>query len=159
MDKEYLTPRGYKKLLATLNVLIKEKIPACIEDIANAQSSGGDLSENNEYLSALEERDKVENKVSELTRITENAHVIDILKVKADGVVRFGSTITIYDTDMDKEFVYKIVGENEASIKEGTVSYKSPLAKELIGKKIDDVADLETPSGFRELEILNVKHI
>ena len=159
MDKEYLTPRGYKQLRETLNVLIKIKIPACIVDISNAQSAGGDLSENNEYLTALEERDKVENKVSDLTRYVDNSQIIDILNIKQDGKVRFGSTVKIYDTDLDEEFTYKIVGVLEASIKEGTVSYKSPIGMVLIGKHVEDVIDLETPIGFRELEIISVNHI
>lgn len=159
MEKEYLTPNGYQKLLQEVKFLAKEKIPECIEDIANAQANGGDISENTEYLNALEERDKVESRINNLRRIIDNAHIIDILQMKVDDKVRFGSTVTIYDTDLDTEFTYKIVGELESSIKEGTISYKSPMARSLIGKSVEDIIDLVVPSGDRELEIIKVEHI
>jgi len=158
MDKEYLTPQGYNKLLKALDFLIKEKRQECIADIANSQTSG-DIAENTEYLNALEERDKVEYKIKELTSVIDNCKIIDILQFADDNIVHFGSTVTVFDTNLEKEFTYRIVGALEASIKEGTISYKSPIAKELIGKKVGSYVDLVTPSGIRELHIVSTGNI
>jgi transcription elongation factor GreA len=159
MEKEYLTPQGYSKLLKMIDVLIKEKVPESIASIAKAQENGGELSENTEYLLAMDERDRLESRLTYLTDILDKAQVSDIKHIREDGKVRFGSTVHMLDLDIDKEFTYKIVGVIEADIKEGSVSYKSPIGRSLIGSNVEDEIDLEIPSGFRVLEILGVKHI
>lgn len=159
MDKNYFTPIGYQKASKLLEEYIKVKRTECIEAIANSQQNGGELSENTEYLQALEERDKIENKIAELSRMLDNSQIIDIAQFKEDGKIRFGSTAKLFDLDLEKEFVYKIVGELESNIKDGTISYKSPIAKAMLGLNCDDEFDLVAPNGIRTFEILEVKHI
>ncbi len=160
MDKNYLTPKGHQKVNKLLEEYVKVKRPASIEAISEAQKNGGgELSENTEYLQALEERDQIENKISELSRLIENCQVIDISNFKEDNKVRFGSTVTLLDIDLDKEFTYKIVGEIESNIKEGTISYKSPIGMAMIGLHKEEEFDLVAPSGIRTFEIIEVKHI
>ena len=79
--------------------------------------------------------------------------------MKNTGRVIFGTTVVVYDEDADKEITYQIVGEDEAEIKEGKISYSSPVAMALIGKEADDVAIVKAPSGDKELEIIEVKYI
>jgi transcription elongation factor GreA len=159
MEKNHLTPAGYSKVSKLLQDQIKVKRAECIELISEAQKSGGELSENTEYLLALEERDKVENKITELSRILDNCVTIDINKFPEDGKVRFGSTVRLLDIDIEKEFQYKIIGEIEASLKEGSISYKSPLGKAVLGLNLEDEFDLVAPNGIRTFEILEIKHI
>ncbi len=160
MDKNYLTPKGHHKANKLLEEYVKVKRPASIEAISEAQKNGGgELSENTEYLQALEERDQIENKISELSRLLENCQVIDIANFKEDNKVRFGSTVTLLDIDLDEEFTYTIVGEIESNIKEGTISYKSPIGMAMMGLNKEDEFDLVAPSGIRTFEVLDVKHI
>lgn len=159
MEKHCLTPDGYSNLRSQLNDLVKIKRPECIEAIAEAQTGGGELSENAEYLQAMEERDKIESKISDLSSILENSQVIDVKNIKPNGKVSFGTTVTLYDVDLEDEFKYKIVGEREANIKEGSISYLSPLGRAVMGSVIGDEFDIETPSGSRTFEVLEVEYI
>lgn len=160
MDKNYLTPKGYSKANKLLEEYVRVRRPASIEAISEAQKNGGgELSENSEYLQALEERDQIENKISELSKLLEKCQVIDIANFKEDNKVRFGSTVTLLDVDLEKEFTYTIVGEIESNIKEGTISYKSPIGNAMMGLNKEDEFDLVTPSGMRTFEVLEVKHL
>ena len=159
MDKNYFTPTGYQKATKLLEEYVKVKRPESIEAIASSQQNSGELSENTEYLQALEERDKIENKIAGLSRMLENSQVIDINQFKEDGKVRFGSTVKLLDIDLDKEFVYKIVGELESNIKEGSISYKSPIGKAMLGLNHEDEFDLVAPNGIRTFEILEINHV
>lgn len=160
MDKNYLTPKGYKKASKLLEEYVKVRRPESIEAISEAQQNGGgELSENSEYLQALKERDQIENKILELSKLVDNCQVIDISNFKEDNKVRFGSTVTLFDIDLEKEFTYTIVGEIESDIREGTISYKSPIGNAMIGLNKEDEFDLVTPSGIRTLEVIEVKHL
>ncbi len=158
MVKNYITPIGYDVLYKQLEDLRKNKRSEIIEVIAESQKNGGDLSENSEYLQATAERDRIENKIQEISNFIENTEIVDILKFPVDGKVRFGSTVTFMDVDTEQVSTYKLVGETESDIKQGSISYKSPIGKALILKKVGDEVDLETPSGEKTLEILKVEH-
>lgn len=158
MIKNYITPVGYESLCKQLEDLRKNKRNEIIQAIAEAQKNGGDLAENSEYLQAMAERDKIENKIQEISAFIENCEIFDILTIPVDNKVRFGSTVTFVDIDTEQVSTYKLVGETEADIKQGSISYKSPIGKALILKKIGDEVDLDTPSGEKTLEILKIEH-
>lgn len=158
MIKNYITPVGYESLCKQLEDLRKNKRNEIIQAIAEAQKNGGDLAENSEYLQAMAERDKIENKIQEISTFIENCEIFDILTIPVDNKVRFGSTVTFVDIDTEQVSTYKLVGETEADIKQGSISYKSPIGKALILKKIGDEVDLDTPSGEKTLEILKIEH-
>ncbi len=128
------------------------------EAIAEARELG-DLKENAEYHAAREQQSFNEGRVQELEGKLSNAQVIDIATIENTGKVIFGVTVSLINTSTDEEAVYKIVGEDEADIKEGKISVSSPIARALIGKEEGDVAVVQTPKGSVEYEIDEVKHI
>ncbi len=128
------------------------------EAIAEARELG-DLKENAEYHAAREQQSFNEGRVQELEGKLSNAQVIDITTIENTGKVIFGVTVSLINTSTEEEAVYKIVGEDEADIKEGKISVSSPIARALIGKEEGDVAVVQTPKGSVEYEIDEVKHI
>ena len=128
------------------------------EAIAEARELG-DLKENAEYHAAREQQSFNEGRVQELEGKLSNAQVIDITTIENTGKVIFGVTVSLINTSTDEEAAYKIVGEDEADIKEGKISVSSPIARALIGKEEGDVAVVQTPKGSVEYEIDEVKHI
>ena len=153
MEKIPLTAKGFTKLDAELKKLKSVERPAVIKAIAEAREHG-DLSENAEYHAAREKQSFIEGRVKELESIIGRADVIDLSKMS--GAVKFGATIVILDEDTDKKKTYQIVGEPEASIENGLLNMKSPLARALIGKEEGDSVEVRTPGGVRSYEILTV---
>jgi len=153
MEKIPLTAKGFTKLDAELKKLKSVERPAVIKAIAEAREHG-DLSENAEYHAAREKQSFIEGRVKELESIIGRADVIDLSKMS--GAVKFGATIVILDEDTDKKKTYQIVGEPEASIENGLLNMKSPLARALIGKEEGDSVEVRTPGGVRSYEILSV---
>ena len=153
MEKIPLTAKGFAKLDAELKKLKSVERPAVIKAIAEAREHG-DLSENAEYHAAREKQSFIEGRVKELESIIGRADVIDLSKMS--GAVKFGATIVILDEDTDKKKTYQIVGEPEASIENGLLNMKSPLARALIGKEEGDSVEVRTPGGVRSYEILSV---
>ena len=134
-----ITLRGAELLRIELQRLKTVDRPAVIAAIAEARSHG-DLSEN------------AEGKLG-------NAQIIDPASLDADGRVVFGATVELEDMDSGDTVSYQIVGDDEADIKSGMLSLNSPVARALIGKFAGDVAEVQTPGGRREYEILDVKYI
>ncbi|MCP3848915.1 MAG: transcription elongation factor GreA [Gammaproteobacteria bacterium] len=157
-NKVPLTKAGADKLTLELKELKSVRRPKVIQAIAEAREHG-DLKENAEYHAAREEQGFIEGRVKDIEGKLSNAQIIDVTTMKDTGRVIFGTTVVVYDEDADKEITYQIVGEDEAEIKEGKISYSSPVATALIGKEADDVAIVKAPSGDKELEIVEVKYI
>jgi transcription elongation factor GreA len=157
-NKVPLTKAGADKLEIELKELKSVRRPRVIQAIAEAREHG-DLKENAEYHAAREEQGFIEARIKDLEGKLTNAQIIDVTTMKDTGRVIFGTTVVIYDENEDKEITYQIVGEDEADIKAGKISVSSPVAMALIGKEVDDVALVKTPSGDKELEILAVKYI
>lgn len=157
-NKVPLTKAGADKLEIELKELKSVRRPKVIQAIAEAREHG-DLKENAEYHAAREEQGFIEARIKDLEGKITNAQIIDVTTMKDTGRVIFGTTVVIYDENEDKEITYQIVGEDEADIKAGKISVSSPVAMALIGKEVDDVALVKTPSGDKELEILAVKYI
>ena len=158
MNKVPLTKAGADKLDVELKELKSVRRPKVIQAIAEAREHG-DLKENAEYHAAREEQGFIEARIKDLEGKLSNAQIIDVTTLKNDGRVVFGTTVVLYDEEQDKEITYQIVGEDEADIKAGKISYSSPVAAAMIGKEIDDVALVKAPNGDKEYEIVDVKYI
>lgn len=157
MEKVYMTPQGFKTLEEELKKLKFEERPAIVNAIAEARALG-DLSENAEYHYAKDKQGFIEGRIRELESKLSRAEVIDITKLSGTSV-KFGSTVTICDESTDEEVTYKIVGIDEADIKKKLLSVGAPLARAMIGKEAGDEIKLNTPSGMKEYEIIEVKYI
>lgn len=157
-NKVPLTKAGADNLNAELKELKSVRRPKVIQAIADAREHG-DLKENAEYHAAREEQGFIEGRVKDIEGKLSNAQIIDVTTMKDTGRVIFGTTVVVFDEDADKEITYQIVGEDEADIKAGKISYSSPVAMALIGKEVDDVALVKAPNGDKELEIVAVKYI
>lgn len=153
MEKIPMTRNGYTNLEVELKHLKTVERPTIIQAIAEAREHG-DLSENAEYHSAKEKQSFIEGRVKELEGAISLADVIDPSKLS--GAVKFGAKVTLVDEDTDEEKTYQIVGEYEASIEEGLLNIKSPIARALIGKEEGDSVEVKTPGGDRSYEILSV---
>ncbi|MBA4225880.1 MAG: transcription elongation factor GreA [Hyphomonas sp.] len=154
MERIPMTAEGHAALQAELKVLKSVERPSIIAAISEARSHG-DLSENAEYHAAKEKQSFIEGRISELDDKLARADVIDVSKLSG-GKVRFGATVTIADVDTEEEQTYKIVGEDEADVKQGKISVTSPIARALIGKEEGDEAEVAAPAGARAYEIVKV---
>lgn len=158
MNKIPLTVRGAENLRTELNELKTVKRPAVIAAIAEARAHG-DLKENAEYHAAREQQGFIEGRIKEIDAKLSHAHVIDVTSMNAEGRVVFGATVDVIDLESDEELTYQIVGEDEADIQQGLISVNSPIARGMIGKEEGDVAEVNTPGGQREFEILEVRYV
>lgn len=159
MDKTPLTRTGADALrneLKRLKTVERPRIVAAIED-ARAH---GDLKENAEYHAAKEEQGFAESRIAEVEGKLATAQIIDVVEVgaRANGRVVFGATLDLIDCDTEDELSYQIVGEDEADIKTGHLSFASPIARALIGKTEGDEVDVQVPSGTRTLEIVKIRY-
>ena len=154
MDKVPMTMQGHSALEAELKMRQQQERPRIIQAISEAREHG-DLSENAEYHAAKEAQSHNEGRIAELEDRLSRADVIDVSKLSGD-TVKFGATVTIVDEDTEEEKSYQIVGENEADVKGGKVSVTSPTARALIGKKVGDSIEVNTPGGGKSYEILKV---
>ena len=158
MSKIPITLRGAEQLRVELHRLKTVDRPAVITAIAEARAQG-DITENAEYEAARERQGFIEGRIIELESKLANAQIIDPKHLDDDGRVVFGSTVELTDTATDASVTYQIVGEDEADIKVGKISYSSPIAKALIGKFSGDVAEVRTPGGVKEFEIVDVRYV
>lgn len=158
MNQIPMTVHGAESLRAELKRLKQDDRPRIIQAIADAREHG-DLKENAEYHAAREQQGFCEGRIQEIEAKLSNAQIIDVLKMPNTGKIVFGVTVTLYNTSTDKEVRYKIVGDDEADIKNNLISVNSPLARSMIGKVVDDVAVVTTPSGEVEYEVINVEYI
>ena len=158
MDKEPVTIKGLEDLKKELIFLKEKKRPQIVEAISEARSHG-DLKENAEYHAAKEQQSHNEGRIQEIEDLIARANVIDVTKINNDGKVIFGSTVFLKDLDTSEKLNYKIVGKDEANIKEKLIYFKSPIGKGLIGKNKEDLVEISTPSGEKKFEIMDVKYI
>ena len=150
-----MTLEGEKKLREELAYRKGELRQEIIKAIAEARAHG-DLKENAEYHAAREQQSFNEGRILEIEGKLADAQVIDISKVPPGERVIFGTTVRLLDIQEEKEIRYKIVGEDEADLKEHKISVMSPIARAVIGKSVDDTVVVSTPSGTNEYEILEV---
>jgi|TARA_B100001167_G_scaffold158780_1_gene106215 transcription elongation factor GreA len=158
MDKEPITINGLEKLREELILLKEKKRPEIVAAISEARSHG-DLKENAEYHAAKEQQSHNEGRIQEIEDIIARANVIDVSRINNDGKVIFGSTILLQNLDTNEKIDYKIVGKDEADLKQKLLYFKSPIGKGLIGKNKGDLVEVNTPAGMKNFEIIDVKYI
>tara|TARA_B100000035_G_C20817173_1_gene472611 strand:- start:141 stop:617 length:477 start_codon:yes stop_codon:yes gene_type:complete len=158
MDKEPITLNGLENLKKELINLKEKKRPEIVAAIAEARSHG-DLKENAEYHAAKEEQSHNEGRIAELNDIIARANVIDVTKINNEGKVIFGSTVFLENLDTGEKINYKIVGKDEADLKQKLIYFQSPIGKGLIGKNKKDLVEINTPAGIKNFEIIDVKYI
>ncbi len=158
MSKVPMTVRGEGLLRDELRRLKSEDRPRVIQAIAEAREHG-DLKENAEYHAAKEQQGFIEGRIKEIDGKLSHIQVIDVTEVDARGKVIFGSTVELLDGQTDQEMTYKIVGEDEADINSGMISYTSPIARALIGKNEGDEISFSAPAGDKHYEIIEVRYV
>ncbi|MCL1037247.1 transcription elongation factor GreA [Shewanella corallii] len=158
MNKVPMTVVGAERLQQELDMLKFERRPHISEAIATARELG-DLKENAEYHAAREEQGLCEARIRDIEGKLSNAQIIDVTKMENTGKVIFGVTVTIMNLDTEDEVTYRIVGDDEANIKENLLSVNSPIARGLIGKNEGDEVSIQTPGGITDFEIVSVEYI
>ncbi|MBO6505348.1 MAG: transcription elongation factor GreA [Kordiimonadaceae bacterium] len=153
-DKVPMLEEGYRALEAELKNLKGVERPAVVQAIEEARAHG-DLSENAEYHAAKEKQGHIEGRIMELEGKISRAQVIDPTSLNSETIV-FGATVTMLDED-DEEVVYQIVGADEGDVKVGRISYQSPIARALIGKRVEDEVEVRAPGGERYYEITKIE--
>lgn len=150
-----LTPAGYLKLQDELERFLKIERPKNIQAIAEARAHG-DLSENAEYHAAKERQSFIEGRIQELQAKLALAQVIDPARINQSKIA-FGATVTVLDIGADEEYVFILVGAEEADVKQGKISISSPVGKALLGKEVGDSVQIKAPARTIEYEILGIR--
>lgn len=153
LSKNYITPAGIAKLKAEYHELIAVERPKVVETVAWA-ASNGDRSENADYQYGKRRLRQIDGRLHFLQKRIEAAEVIDPKTLNSDKVV-FGATVTIENED-GHQHTYQIVGEDELDIKQNKISWKSPVAKALLGKKLDDEVKILKPAGDEMVVITDI---
>jgi transcription elongation factor GreA len=157
MQRYTMTLEGELALQHELRDLKTQQRPRVIKAIAEARAHG-DLKENAEYHAARDQQGFIEGRIQEIEMKLGNSQVINIHDIAPSGKVIFGTTVSLLNLETDKGVTYKIVGEDEASVKVNKISVTSPIARALIGKEEGDVVVVKTPGGDVEYEIEQVEH-
>jgi transcription elongation factor GreB len=155
-SKNYITPVGADRLKAELKKLLYEERPALTQVIAWA-ASNGDRSENGDYIYGKRRLREIDRRIRFLTKRLEKAEIVDPAAQSSDRVL-FGATVTVRDEE-ERLRKYRIVGIDETDVKNGHVSWVSPVAKALLNSKVGDLVTLKTPKGEEELEILEIRYV
>lgn len=154
MAYNYMTQQGYDKLVAEINELETVQRPEISKQIAEARDKG-DLSENAEYDAAKEAQGLLEAKISHMKGILSNARIIDESRLNTDSV-QILNKVTIKNLKNGATVAYTLVSDSEANLKQNKISVNTPIAKGLMGKKVGDVAEVQTPGGLLNFEILEI---
>ncbi len=152
MATTYMTAEGLQKLKEELQYLETVERPRVIAAIAEAREKG-DLSENAEYDAAKEEQARIESEIQEMEAKLRNCIIIGEVDTSK---VNLGCKVTVYDQTFEEEVEYQIVGSTESNPLEGRISNESPVGVALLGKKIGEIATVETPTGICSLKILKI---
>jgi len=158
MQKIPMTPVGNARLQEEVKLLRSVDRPQVITAIAEARAHG-DLRENAEYHAAKERQGWIELRIRAIEGKLSHAQVIDVTKMKNEGKVVFGATVTLLNVDNDEISIYQIVGEDEADLKHSKISITSPMARSMIGKMVGDAFEVKTPNGVLSYEIEQVEYI
>jgi transcription elongation factor GreA len=154
MQRFPMTPDGYQKLQEELGRLLKVDRPKNIKDIAEARAHG-DLSENAEYHAAKERQSFIEGKIQDIKTKLALAEVIDPSRINQSKVA-FGAKVKVLDIEADEEYVFTLVGADEADVRNGKISINSPVGRSLLGKEVGDTAIIKAPARTMEYEILEI---
>jgi len=154
--KNYITPKGAKAISDEIHSLLKNERPKIVETVSWA-AGNGDRSENGDYIYGKKRLREIDRRVRFLTKRLDAVQVVDPAQ-QSSKVIVFGATVTVEDED-GKEKIYKIVGEDETDIKQGKISWRSPIGSALLGKKAGSSVTVRTPKGEIDLEILDFKFV
>ena len=157
MTRNPVTPEGYEKLLTSLRHEKEVVRPGIVRDIEEARAHG-DISENSEFEDAKERQAHCDGRIKNLEHLVATAEIIDVAKLPVTERVVFGTTVQIENCDSGDERTWRIVGETEADVGAGKISYKSPLGRALIGSSEGDAVVVPAPSGPQTWEILEVHY-
>lgn len=157
MNRVPLTPDGYQKIKDELDRLLRSDRPKNIKDIEEARAHG-DLSENAEYHAAKERQSFIEGRIQELQGKLAVADIIDPASINQSKVA-FGATVKVLDVEADVEYVFNLVGMEEADVKSGKISITSPVGRALIGKEVGDTAIVKAPARTIEYEIIEINFV
>jgi len=157
MSRNPVTPEGHAKMVSELHHLKSVVRLQIVRDIEEARAHG-DLSENSEYDDAKERQSLCDERIKRLDAAVASAEVIDVKKLPVTERVVFGTTVDIENADSGEERTWRIVGEFEADVENGKISYKSPIGRALIGKNEGDEAVVATPGGNQTWEIVEVRY-
>ncbi len=152
----YITPIGIKKLKDELEYLMREDRPQVVKTVAWA-ASNGDRSENADYIYGKKRLREIDRRMRWLTKRIEDAQIVDPKEQEDTEKVVFGATVTIENEEGEQK-TYQIVGEDEIATSEGKISWKSPLAKALLGKLEGDEVKVKRPKGDEWVEISKVEY-
>jgi transcription elongation factor GreB len=150
----YITPQGFKKLQDEFKQLFHEERPKLVETVAWA-AGNGDRSENGDYIYGKRRLREIDKRLKFLRDRIESANVVDPKQIRSDKVV-FGATVEIEDEDGEKK-TYQIVGEDEIEPGKNRISWKSPMAKALLGKKVGDEIEIQRPAGLLIAEVRGIR--
>jgi transcription elongation factor GreA len=157
MSKAPITAKGAQELREQLKEFKTVDRPRISAAIAEARAHG-DLSENAEYHAAREQQSFLEGRIGMIESALADAQIIDVKTINANGKIVFGATVDLINVDNDQEVTYQIVGEIEADIERFLISVTSPIARALISKEVDDIVEVDAPSGIIEYEILEIRY-
>jgi len=157
MTKVPMTIRGAEMLREELKNLKSNDRPQVIQAIAEARAHG-DLKENAEYHAAKEQQGFIEGRIKEIEGKLSNTQIIDVTAIDAKGKIIFGSTVDLLEVESDTQSTYKIVGEDEADINAGMISFTSPIARAMIGKNEGDEVSFSAPGGEKLYEVIEVRY-
>lgn len=156
MKKNPVTPDGYQSLVRDLQHHKAVLRPQVVKDLEEARAHG-DISENSEYEDAKERQAHIEGRIGELESLVAAAEIIDVAKLPRNGRVVFGVTVALENAKGESR-TWKIVGETEGDVARGLISYKTPLAKALIGHNEGEEVEVPTPAGVQRWEIVEVRY-
>ena len=157
-SKNYMTRKGYEALLRELDQLVRVERPKMVEVVAWA-AGNGDRSENGDYIYGKKKLREMDRRIRFLTKRTANAEVVDPERQQGVEQVFFGATVTLYDVDTERDERWQIVGVDEANASEGKISWISPLARALMRAREGDAIRFQSPSGARELEVVQIEYL
>ncbi|MEN9946633.1 MAG: hypothetical protein RLZZ293_1019 [Pseudomonadota bacterium] len=155
-NKNYITASGYKVLREELHNLVTKQRPEYVQ-LVNWAASNGDRSENADYQYGKKKLREIDKRIYQLTKQIENAEVVDPSTHEGTDIIYFGATVTVL-RNLNQEQIITIVGQDEIDPFSNKISWTSPLAKQLLRKKIGDVVSLNTPQGYEEIEIIDVRY-
>ncbi len=158
MERVVMTKKGNEALREELKLLKSKERSKVIKAIAQARGFG-DLKENAEYHAAKEKQSFIEGRIMEIETKLSNAEIIDVTSLDIKDRVVFGSTIELENITASTLTKYQIVGEDEASIENGMISYKAPISRAIIGKNLNDVIKFDSDAGQEIYKIQKIEYI
>ncbi|MDY0014099.1 MAG: transcription elongation factor GreB [Rhodocyclaceae bacterium] len=157
-SRNYMTRRGFLRLKAELDELLKVERPKLVETIAWA-AGNGDRSENGDYIYGKKRLREIDRRIRFLIKRLENSTVVDPAEQQNPEQVFFGATVSFCNADGSEALTYQIVGVDEADASEGRISWISPLAKALLKAREGDLVRFMSPAGMREVEVLEIQYL